>query len=140
MSSTHIIVVTGKEEPRVFLSQSEYAELISSLRLDGQFAHMRSNIYALVPDPDPDHHPSSLKAVRLMKVGSSELRHPADLFFQEALGYLEKVNPAFQGEFIRQWKVILSHVEASLPPNEVREQSKSVEMSTSKEMKEDVSE
>lgn len=118
--STHIIVVTHLEEPKVYLSQqAEFSTLMNSLRGDPMFCHRRSNVYGLVPDPNPDHHTHTLAAIRLMKVGTTDIHHVAQSHFQEALLYAQQEQPRIFQEFLRDWKTILEGLTIQQMPLEV---------------------
>lgn len=109
---THIIVVTHLEEPKVYLAQDATFEvLLNSLRGDPQFCYKRSNVYALTPDMNPDHQPSTLQAIRLAKVGSTDTRHPAQSFFQEALTYAQATGDTNFKEFLANWKEMINRLQ-----------------------------
>lgn len=111
----HIIVITSLEEPKVFFSQEEFEKVITSLRLDPSFYQKRCNIYALQPDPGEGRQSLTLPAIRLLKVGSTDDRHPSTSFFQEALHYLGEAPALLQKESLRKWKEMLTQLEESLP-------------------------
>lgn len=109
--SSHIIVVTHLEEPRVYLSTNATFEiLLNSLRGDPHFCYKRSNVYALQPDPDPEKHPTTLQAIRLMKVGSTDNKNPAQAHFQEALHHAELMGETNYKIFLTEWKTFIERL------------------------------
>lgn len=120
MASTHIIITTNREDAEVYFSQEEFSTLMTSLKLDPAFCQKRSSIYTLVPDPDPEKHPTSLKALRLRKVGSTDLRHPSQLMFQEAIRLMvDSVKEDSQQHFLTQWREIITSIEERLPKKQI---------------------
>lgn len=105
--STHIVVTTHLEEPKVYLAQIDYKDLIQSLRNDPYLAHQRNNVYALQPDPNPDHQPRTLNAIRLMKVGSTDDRSPATAHFQEALYFASQSGEVGEQMILQEFKAII---------------------------------
>jgi hypothetical protein len=87
LPATYITVVTNREEANVYLSQkTKFGDLITQLKTLPWFADKRCNIYGMQPELDPTKQsPPSFTALRLRKVGSTDLHSPAEKFFQEAL-------------------------------------------------------
>lgn len=92
----------------MYLAQTPFDTLMNTLRGDPAFGRLRSNVYALTPDTTPDAQPTTLDAIRLMKVGSTDLSHPAQKLFQEALVYAESSGGKNYEEFLLGWKRTLS--------------------------------